>query len=451
MENKKRNLYIFACAFVLGIFALSFAIPAGAFEFKGGDVVVVASGEVIEDDLYVGAATVEINGTIKGDLVAFGSNITIGSDGVIEEDLIAAGQSVVINGEVMDDARIAGAVLTLGGQGKVGDDLVGAGYSLETNSATQIGGDLLFTGAQAMLEGNIQGNIKVSSGGVEINGQIAGDAEIEVGAPGDVAPFSPFQFIPNMPAVPVIAGGLTIGPDTVIEGDMVYKSPEEADVPSWAVSGEVDFEEIEAVEVDEGREPEPTTGELVWKWFLRNLRRLISLLIVGLLVAWLLPDFIEQATAQLQAKPWPSLGWGVLFYFGFYFLVMVILVLTTILTVLFGVLTLAGVAWLIFGVGIVTIINLILAFVIATAFLTKIIISYLVGRLILERLKPEWALSIFWSFILGVIIFVVLTAIPYVGWIVNLAVIFFGLGALLLLVKDRFIKPEVSEVKKPTK
>jgi hypothetical protein len=178
---------------------------------------------------------------------------------------------------------------------------------------------------------------------------------------------------------------------------------------------------------------------------------LISLLIVGLLAVWLLPNFIEQTTAQLQAKPWPSLGWGVLVYFGFYFLVMVILILTIILTVLFGVLTLAGVAWLIFGVGIVTIINLILAFVIATAFLTKIIISYLAGRLILERLKPEWALSIFWSFILGVIIFVILTAVPYVGWIINLAVIFFGLGALFLLGKDRFIKPEASEVKKSAK
>lgn len=444
-------LYVFVSAFVLGIFALSFAVPVGAFEFKGGDVIVVESGEVIEDDLYVGAATVEINGTIKGDLIAFGSNITIGSDGIIEEDLIAAGQSVVINGKVKDDARIAGAVLTLGDKGKVGDDLVGTGYSLETKPASQIGGDLLFMGTQALLGGGVQGDVQVNSGGVELNGQIAGDAEIEVGAPGDVAPFSPFQFIPNMPAVPVIAGGLTIGPDTVIEGDMVYKSPEKAEVPSWAVSGEVDFEEVEKVEVDEGREPEPTTGERVWKWFLGNLRRLISLLIVGLLVVWLLPNFIEQATAQLQAKPWPSLGWGVLVYFGFYFLVMVILILTMILTVLFAVLTLASVAWLIFGIGIVTIINLILAFVIATAFLTKIIISYLVGRLILERLKPEWGLSIFWSFILGVIIFVILTSVPYVGWIVNLAVIFFGLGALLLLGKDHFIKTEASEVKKSAK
>jgi hypothetical protein len=34
---------------------------------------------------------------------------------------------------------------------------------------------------------------------------------------------------------------------------------------------------------------------------------------------------------------------------------------------------------------------------------------------------------------------------------VNLAVIFFGLGALLLLGKDRFIKPATSEAKKSTK
>ena len=107
-------------------------------------------------------------------------------------------------------------------------------------------------------------------------------------------------------------------------------------------------------------------------------------------------------------------------------------------------------AWLIFGIGIVSTLNLILGFVIATAFLTKILISYLGGRLIMERVKPDWSLSIYWSFVLGLIIFIALTAIPYIGWIVNLAVIFFGLGALLLLVKDRFWKSSETNVEKPS-
>ena len=53
-----KNMRILLYGFVLGLLALSFAVPAKAFEFKGGDVIIVESGEVIEDDLYVGAATV---------------------------------------------------------------------------------------------------------------------------------------------------------------------------------------------------------------------------------------------------------------------------------------------------------------------------------------------------------------------------------------------------------
>jgi cytoskeletal protein CcmA (bactofilin family) len=451
MTKKSRTILILLSTVTLSIFALSFALPVKAFEFKGGDIVVVESGEVIEDDLYVGAATVEINGTIKGDLIAFGSNIIIGAEGIIEEDLIAAGQSVIVNGEVKDDARLAGAILSLGENAKVGDDLVGAGYSLETKPSSLVGGDLLFMGAQSLLTGDIEGNVQIGAGGVELDGKIAGNVELEVGAPGDVTPFSPFQFIPNMPPVPVVPGGLTVGPDTEINGDLMYKAPEESDVPSWAVGGEVEFEEAIPVDITVESEQEPTTGEKVWNWFLVNLRRLISLLIIGLILVWLIPNLIEQVSANLGAKPWHSLGWGVLLYFGFFFLIFVILMLTIILMVIFSIITLTAIAWLIFGIGFVTIINLVLAFVISTAFLTKIFVSYLVGRLILERVKSDQALSMYWSFIVGLLVFIILTSIPYLGWIVNLGVIFFGLGAITLWIKERYFPPRRAPEVKPGK
>ncbi len=50
---------------------------------------------------------------------------------------------------------------------------------------------------------------------------------------------------------------------------------------------------------------------------------------------------------------------------------------------------------------------------------------------------------VFWSFILGVVIFVILTAIPYIGWLFNLLVIIFGLGALFLLIKDKITRQEM--------
>ena len=50
--------------------------------------------EFTEDDLYVAANEVIVEGTIGGDLVAVGNSITV--DGTVEGDLIAAGQSVEV-------------------------------------------------------------------------------------------------------------------------------------------------------------------------------------------------------------------------------------------------------------------------------------------------------------------------------------------------------------------
>jgi hypothetical protein len=69
-------------------------------------------------------------------------------------------------------------------------------------------------------------------------------------------------------------------------------------------------------------------------------------------------------------------------------------------------------------------------------YLSKLVASFLVGRLILERIKPEWAESRYWPMVLGVILFAILVSIPYVGWLIGTLAMLFGLGALFLLEID---------------
>ena len=88
-----------------------------AFESRGGDTVVIGAGEVIEDDLYVGATNFTLNGTVKGDLIVGGNIIEI--NGAVEGDLTAAGQTVVVRGTVTDDVRIAGQALILDSDAQV--------------------------------------------------------------------------------------------------------------------------------------------------------------------------------------------------------------------------------------------------------------------------------------------------------------------------------------------
>ena len=54
------------------------AAPADAAEVRQGDVVLVASGETIHDDLYAFGQTVTVRGAVEGAVFAAGSNVVLG-------------------------------------------------------------------------------------------------------------------------------------------------------------------------------------------------------------------------------------------------------------------------------------------------------------------------------------------------------------------------------------
>jgi len=114
----KRTSKVLTGLALIALLTLTIATPARAFDARTGEDVVIAAGEVIEDDLYVSAATFTLDGTVKGDLAV-------------------AAQTITINGAVMDDVRIAGATLFVGEGASIGDDLFGASYSLETRGRSK--------------------------------------------------------------------------------------------------------------------------------------------------------------------------------------------------------------------------------------------------------------------------------------------------------------------------
>ncbi len=63
-------------------------------------------------------------------------------------------------------------------------------------------------------------------------------------------------------------------------------------------------------------------GERAGKWALESLRTAITLILIGLVLLLVLPGFMRDLAAELTSRPWPSLGWGVVAYAGFFFLVL---------------------------------------------------------------------------------------------------------------------------------
>jgi len=432
---KRKRFWKWAGLISLICLLLSTLAPTAlAFESLSGDTVVIGADEVIEDDLYVGANIFTLNGTVKGDLIVFGSTIEI--NGTVEGDLIAAGQTVVVRGTVTDDARIAGMALTLDSEAQVSDDVVAAGFSIEDKKGSSVDGDFTYFGYQALLAGDVAQDLTVGVGGLQLSGSIGGDVKAEVGEAEEGPPPTFFMtMMPNVPAMPSVPTGLTVDEGAQIGGKLDYTSAREWSIPGGVVAGAITRHEPE-IEVEAKEEVVVSPAKRAADWFLGHLRRLVTLLLVGLLIVWVVPGWTEKATAALRAKPLPSLGWGVVSIAVFILGLLVILIGTIIVAVVLGVITLGGLAGTTAWTGGLTMALLAFFFSITVTYITKVVVSFLSGRLILARLKPDWAEGRIWPLVVGVVLFVIITAVPILGWLVNLVVVLLGLGALWLLGRD---------------
>src|SRR3989344_7508027 len=75
------------------------------------ELAIVASNEVIDDDLFIGGETVLVEGTVNGDLYVAGGNIIV--KGTVNGDILAAGGTIDISGIVRGDIRAAGGNINL--------------------------------------------------------------------------------------------------------------------------------------------------------------------------------------------------------------------------------------------------------------------------------------------------------------------------------------------------
>jgi hypothetical protein len=145
---------------------------------------------------------------------------------------------------------------------------------------------------------------------------------------------------------------------------------------------------------------------------------------------------------MVRTKPWPSLGWGVVAFFGVWIAAAVIVFLAGAIGLLLAVFTLFKLAALVFAVGVLLAAMLVVAYVIAAGLLAKIIVGYLIGRLILPRLDPATGAGRVWPLVLGLVILAIVFSIPCLGWVADLIVVLFGLGAIWLLVSEWLGRPK---------
>jgi hypothetical protein len=173
---------------------------------------------------------------------------------------------------------------------------------------------------------------------------------------------------------------------------------------------------------------------------LRRLGDLAALLLVGGLAFWLRPGLIQRPAERLLRQPLPSGGHGLL--------VLVLAVSALIIAILLAVLLffvgmwLGGVAlwelaFLLWGIGYPALILALSLFVLTVLYGTKVVVADLVGTLILKRLAPkslDTARGIL-PLLLGLVLYVLVRSIPFLGLAVEVVVTVLGLGALWLALR----------------
>ena len=176
---------------------------------------VIEAGEVIEDDVYIEADRVvvdgtvngalivssnkaEINGTVNGDLVIFSSQAQV--NGRVTGNLVFAGRQLSMNGSVGNSVFAVGSTAILESAAVAERNLVFGGFSLEMVEGSTVGRDLHVGSYQAILAGQVGRDVIVSTGALEIAGSVGGDVTAEVSEPEQDSQ-SVFQFMrwPGMP------------------------------------------------------------------------------------------------------------------------------------------------------------------------------------------------------------------------------------------------------------
>ena len=369
------RFWLGALALALALFVFAAPGAAMAAEVRNGTAAVVAPNETVDDDLFASGQTVTVAGRVVGDVFAVGQTVVV--TGTVDGDLIAAAQQVVVDGTVAGDVRAAGAVVTV--NGRVGRSVTSLAQQVNLSTSGRVDGSLVAAGGTISAFGPIGRGITAGAGTMQLGGPVGGK-------------------------VLAWAENLSLGPNTRIAGDLQYRSDSEANVPSGAVGGRVQYTPIERRE-----RQEPILNGLV---SFGSLVFLVGTAILGAAAIALAPRASARLVDLAREQPLPTFGIGLL--------------------VLLGV----PVAALLIGV---TIIGIPLAIVLGALYvvamaLAKPALGLVVGAEAARRARRE-PLSLIGALLVGLVVLHLVSHVPFFGGLVSFLGLAFGLGLLVQVVR----------------
>lgn len=376
------------------------------FPFQAGE---------IEDDIILTGDTIIIDGPIDGDVIAIGKTVQINSQ--IGGSLIAAGQDISIQGQVTGSAYVGGVKLEMGEDSVIGRSLYFIGARLITEPGSTITRDLTVLSVSASLSGQVGRELNTIIGLLDILINFR-DNDTRNYIPendntGENSSGSPFLRF-NSPAKEKFSRDGIMHPMSL---DGLNKS-----------IYLTDYAEIQSLQEAEEEPPVPT-------WLSSSINSFATLLIFGLLAIWIIPHWIENSSIQLKQKTFRSVGYGLIGVVLSINMIGVVLLLAAIIGVIgffLGVILIWALAWSVWTLGFSSLAIATTLFGIFVFFISKVIVAYFIGSIILRKISPKLSKYKILDLLVGLLIYVILIAIPYIGWVIGIMVTALGIGSAFL-------------------
>lgn len=382
MKIKRTQLVLLTLTFLL-----TFFLPAPAAAADGivyGES--VPAGTVVDHDVVLFGQNVSIEGTVHGNVFILGNQVVV--NGRVDGSMILLAQNAGIGGEVTGTVYAAALTLDLGRGGALGRDLYAAVVSLTSGADSDLGRHLYAIGLDAGLNGLIGGELHTVLGPIQLyNGlmRLLGFDELTL--------------------------------------QLRFEAPQPPPEPQgWVPLRHLRLKLLQ---------PLPSVD---WeRWSLGLLRFWSALFVFALLAYWLGRGLLRRSGEPLLARPWRTLGIGLvvlvvalnLFAVG---LLLIVLVFAVGLGL--NLLGLWPVTLLLWTLAYALLAIALLGLALFIAYGTKIVVLaaaafWLFG--LMTRRRAAWLDLL--ALLAGTVVYALLRTVPYAGWIVDILVTAAGIGA----------------------
>lgn len=332
------------------------------------------AGTVYHGDYLAMGSHVEISGTIEGDLYLFAAQVVV--DGHVKGDVLVCAANAEISGQVDNNVRVLAGQVSI--NGSVKHNVTAIGGNVYLSPSAKIAGNVVSLAGSAEISSAINGDATIAASNLRVSGSI-GDRLI------------------------AYVGKLRITSKARIENDLEYKSNDEALIDSEAkIGGKITHHTSVVQKFFAGKW---LKGVAIGSTVIGFLMNFFYSFVAGWLLIRLFPRNMEMA--------FESLSKHLLKCFGFGLMLLVLLPLASLLMLV----SILGVPFAL----------TLIALNVITFYTVKIFPILWLTQKVLRGFNLK--IGKYLALAIGLVVYFLLTPIPYFGFAIVLAALIFGLGA----------------------